>query len=274
MNWNEVTFGVEIECFVRDAQVIEAALNTAGIPAIVCHNDHRTNVKWKLVNDASIRPTPGHRALELISPILKGQAGLEIVIKVCAVLARFDAKINQSCGLHVHCGANNASVDQLKNLAKLFCLYELQFDELVPVSRRANNSFVYAKSNLQFVGGVDEAFRKLDRAHAVRTVATVMNGGFDNSTHYTQLRYYKLNYQSLASHGTVEFRQHSGSVDGPKITAWIRLVTGFVASAFSVSSVTRNGDRNFDQLMKKVDKTTEQYLRTRRAALARPTVTP
>jgi hypothetical protein len=269
MNWNEVTFGVEIECFVRDPQLVLAAVQAQGIAALICNNDHRTNTKWKLVHDASIRPTPGHRALELISPILKGQAGLEAVIKVCAALAQVDAKINQSCGLHVHCGANNASVTQLKNLAKLFCLYELQFDELVPVSRRANNAFIYAKSNLQFVGGIDEAFRKLDRAHAVRTVATVMNGGYDTSTHYTQLRYYKLNMQSLASHGTVEFRQHSGSVDGAKITAWVRLVTGFVASAFSVSEVKRNGDRNFDQLMRKVDKTTEQYLRTRRTALAR-----
>ncbi|WP_279236979.1 amidoligase family protein [Heliorestis convoluta] len=34
-------------------------------------------------------------------------------------------------------------------------------------------------------------------------------------------RYLKLNIQSYWTHGTLEFRQHGGSLDGEKVTNWI-----------------------------------------------------
>jgi hypothetical protein len=279
MNWNEVTFGVEIECFAprgNHADVFAAMRNALAAQGLEVSmpraNRHATTSGWKVVPDVSIVPARDHVGMELVSPILKGQDGIDQVLKVGAALAVMLAKVNQSCGLHVHCGSGGASVGQLRNLAKMFCLYEDHFDTLVPVSRRANNNR-FTRSNKTVAGyNVPDIMSKLDAARTERTIVTIMNTGVDTRNHYNQFRYYKLNFQSRAMHGTVEYRQHSGSVDGVKIAAWVRLVTGFTASAFSASTVIGT-DRTFDSLMRKVDRTTETFLRARRDALARTTTT-
>jgi hypothetical protein len=41
-------------------------------------------------------------------------------------------------------------------------------------------------------------------------------------------RYRKLNLISLTRYGTVEFRQHSGTVDADKVSNWVRVCVAFV----------------------------------------------
>jgi hypothetical protein len=48
-------------------------------------------------------------------------------------------------------------------------------------------------------------------------------------------RYFKVNLQALRVHGTVEFRQHSGTVDGTKVENWVRFLLGFVERSIEIS---------------------------------------
>lgn len=56
-----------------------------------------------------------------------------------------------------------------------------------------------------------------------------------------QGRYHKLNLVSLWVHGTIEFRQHSGTVDADKAVNWIELLMQFVNRA----AVTRQRPANY-----------------------------
>ena len=53
---------------------------------------------------------------------------------------------------------------------------------------------------------------KMDSAHNLEQLARSITGGS---------RYFKLNVQSYWRHGTVEFRQHSGTVEFGKIRNWL-----------------------------------------------------
>ena len=93
-------FGVEIEAYNCTRDRLARELTAAGIRVEVegyNHTDHTDH--WKLVTDSSLH---GNNTFELVSPILHGEQGLEELEKVCWVLDLCNAKVNDSCGLHVH----------------------------------------------------------------------------------------------------------------------------------------------------------------------------
>lgn len=276
MQFQDFTFGVEIECYVPRTGDLYTSLAATGLRmSRVSGSRHSVTPGWKIVPDVSLDGhTPaGYIGVEIVSPILLGEDGIAQTVKAMDCIKAFGGKVNKACGLHVHVGAQNATALQLRNLAKMFVKYEHHFDTLCPESRRNNR---FAASNLSRAAGlgvsvrplmVAAAFARLDTARSASGLATIINGGYDTRQHYTSFRYYKLNYQSLASHGTVEFRQAAGTVESRKAAAWIRLVVGMVASAFTVKAVALQDDPSFSKLMRKVDSPTAEYLRARRVAL-------
>lgn len=270
MLWTDLTFGVEIECFIPGGEAAATRAIVAAGVSCISTSGHSTIQQWKVVPDGSLRNV-GPGGCEAVSPILRGEEGLQQVRTVVAALRAAGAVVNTHTGLHVHIGARQATVAQLRNLCKLFLKYEGQFDALVPASRRSNR---YCQSNASVAamrgGDAANLSRSLDGAGSVAALARVMNGGWEERQHYTSFRYYKLNLQSYASHGTVEFRQHSGTLDPAKIDAWVRLVAGFCARAFTLTSVRWDGQPGtFSQLVAKADRETAQFLTRRRAALQR-----
>jgi hypothetical protein len=280
MQFQDFTFGVEIECYTPGRMhALFVALQSAGVAvSVAAGNIHSVTSGWKVVYDGSLGSgTPvGYEGCEVVSPILRGEDGIAQTIKVLEVVKAHGCKVNKSCGLHVHVGAQNATSTQLKNLAKMFVKYEHHFDALCPESRRNNNfcksnrAFASAGAGQSYEAQVSAVFAKLDGLRSASAIATVINGGFERRQ-YTHHRYFKLNYQSLASHGTVEFRQAAGTCEGQKAAAWIRLVVGLVAASFTLKSVGSTAEPTFAKLMRKVDRTTAAYLTARRVALNRGT---
>jgi hypothetical protein len=189
-------FGIEIEYYNVEKNQLAAALNVAGIDCHVEGYNHRTRPHWKIVTDASVR---GRYASELVSPILNGEDGLRQIDVVCEVLNRLGAKVNGSCGLHVHHDAARFSQQHLINIVKFYRRSEKEIDAAMPRSRRENNNY-YTRSTQDIV----DALR---------------NGAPLNSVP----RYSKVNLQSYFRHGTVEFRQHSGTTEAKKIKSWVIL---------------------------------------------------
>lgn len=199
-------FGVEIEAHGVARAIIARKLTEAGIDVEVQGYNHNTATCWKLVRDGSVQ---GSEAWELVSPILQGLEGLNELEKVCSVLEQNRVKINKSCGLHIHFDAQGMRTQQVKNLLVNYANFEEIIDSFLPQSRRGNNN-TYCKSVKGFVD-------RIDGLTTINQMASLMSS-----------RYYKINLQSYSRHQTVEFRQHSGTVEFEKISNWIKFLHNLV----------------------------------------------
>ena len=190
---NGLVFGIEIEiasCLGGKAGLIEA-LRSKGIACRSEFYNHNTRDYWKIVDDASVSG-----GFELVSPICKGQDGLDEVELVCEALEMVDAQVDRRCGLHVHHDATQIK-GKFADLVQLYQNLENTIDTIMPPSRRGQNNG-YCKT----VKGKTEENLVADR-------------------------YHKVNLDSYLKHGTAEFRQHSGTVEFPKIGGWI-MITGIL----------------------------------------------
>jgi hypothetical protein len=227
------TFGIEIEAYGVNADRLHRALEAAGIECdnYISRYFHSTNnSRWQIKCDGSLRGLSN--SFELVSPILIGQDGLDQVKKVCSVLTKLKAKINSQCGLHVHHGAEDLSVKEVKNLIALYGRMEGAIDRAMPESRRNN---LYCQSlNRKLIERYDE----FNRADSFQCLGTWMR------THAGS-RYNKINIMPLMdSRRTVEFRHHSGTVEATKIVNWIVFTQLMIQrAARTVKVVAKTGDR-------------------------------
>lgn len=214
-------FGVEIEAYGVSQPVLKKALEQAGINVQVAGRGTQLTNTWKVTSDSSIS---GGNAFEIVSPILEGEEGLRQLRKVSEVLIGCRAQINKSCGLHIHFDAHNLSIGGWRNLYKNYIRLENVIDSMMPQSRRSNSN-KYCNSLRKH----SEIEHKIDRCRTVSNIANLYGS-----------RYYKVNAQSYSIHNTVEFRQHSGTIEIEKMENWIRFLDSLVK--YSHYGVVENGD--------------------------------
>lgn len=202
-------FGVEIEAYGCTKEKLARELREAGISVSISDYSHATTSFWKLVSDGSL---DGNNTFELVSPILVGENGLKELETVCWVLEFCQVKVNRSCGFHVHFDASGFDIDTWKNLALSYKHIEQLIDSFMPESRR-NNRYCRA------LNGIDD--------HIIRSADTIseLQRAFRND------RYYKLNLEAFSRHRTVEFRQHSGTIDFTKMEKWVHFLNGLIIFA-------------------------------------------
>ena len=203
-------FGVEIEAYNCTRERLARELTAAGINVQVegyNHTDHTDH--WKLVTDSSLS---GNNTFELVSPILHGEQGLEELEKVCWVLDLCNAKVNDTCGLHVHMDAAEFDLTTWKNLIITYKRLEGVIDNFMPHSRRNNR---YCKG----LSAITETSIKNARSIS------------DLRTAFLHNRYHKVNLEAYARHRTVEFRQHGGSTNFIKMSAWIHFLAKMITFA-------------------------------------------
>ena len=203
------TFGVEIEftdLSEREIMDLVRKLTASGIPTRYEGYNHQLRTTWKIVTDASVRNPKYRCGFELVSPPLKGTEGLEQVRTALKVLSKAGAKINRSCGLHIHHDASWWTVKEFKNVYRLYSRMEATLDEAMPRSRRGSNNY-YCMSNRAVLAS------RLDQFEAIKTIEGLRD--------FWGSRYYKVNMESWWRHGTIEFRHHSGTIEADKIINWI-----------------------------------------------------
>lgn len=203
-------FGIEIEAYNCTRERLARELTAAGINVQVegyNHTDHTDH--WKLVTDSSLS---GCNTFELVSPILHGEQGLEELEKVCWVLDLCNAKVNDTCGLHVHMDAAEFDLTTWKNLILTYKRLEGVIDNFMPHSRRNNR---YCKA----LSAITETSIK-----SARSISDLRTAFFHN-------RYHKVNLEAYARHRTVEFRQHGGSTNFTKMSAWIHFLAKMITFA-------------------------------------------
>lgn len=203
-------FGVEIEAYNCQMNVLVDALREEGIQVSAESYNHTTRNHWKLVTDSSLS---GNNTFELVSPVLEGKAGLKELKKVCWVLDACGVKVNASCGLHIHFDAANFSLQTWKNIAISYKHIESVIDKFMPESRRNNR---YCRSLREI------AEQNINNAQSIIALQEI---AFENT------RYFKVNPQSYSRHKTIEFRQHAGSINYDKISNWVLFLNGLVTFA-------------------------------------------
>lgn len=207
-------FGVEIELIGLTQSRATVALTDAGISAYDAGYTHARSSRWKVVSDASLSNRDGTGTCEVVSPVMAGgnafEASIAAVRTTANVLKSAGATVNQSCGLHVHIDAAGLTGADIARIVERYTRFEAEIDQWMPRSRRGNNgSFCHSMSTWRVPSG-----------SATRTAAAVCSAMHD--------RFMKVNLQSYARHGTIEFRHHSGTVDPDKIEHWVRFLQSFV----------------------------------------------
>lgn len=218
MSHLDATFGVEFEVILpvgTTFQQAAAAVTAGGVDCYAETYNHIRRPHWKVVTDGSLSA----RGAEFVSPVLRGLDGLVQVEKVCQALTALGATIDRSCGMHVHVGVARAPLSFFKNLVKLYAAFEPVIDAMLPNSRRLSNNTFCRSMTAASAARVDAATNMEQLARA----ATGQVRG--------ESRYYKLNLAAFARHQTIEFRQHSGTVDAEKARRWIELCLRMVECA-------------------------------------------
>jgi hypothetical protein len=221
------TFGVEIEyvgtptkLVVAEAieQVVGEHVHVTGYHSPHCYRCNQVvrYDKWKVCHDGSLhgrgdglQSTTG----EVVSPVLKGEAGLDTLKKVLAAMRSVGCKTNVRCGLHVHIGVQDITVNGLQRLAHNYETVQSEIYSWMP-SRRVTGT--YSKPWLpSWSGSLAQGLK-----------------AFKEGQRHCSLgdKYRGLNLLPIMKIGTVEFRHHQGSVDTNLIAPWVRFCLGFVDS--------------------------------------------
>lgn len=205
----ERKFGVEIEFVGAGYSAVVREMTARGVSCSYEGYTHRVGRAWKIVMDGSV---PG--GYELVSPPLKGAAGLAELKKACEALSAAGARVDRRCGLHVHHDVSDLDASAFGRLARFWQRNQHATDGLVAPSRR-NSTWARPLSEREVV--------MIERSNAS---VTAIRGYF-----YSDRRYRSLNVASFPRYGTVEIRQHQGTTAFAKIAAWIAYGQAFIAVA-------------------------------------------
>lgn len=198
-DFSKLTFGVEIECynFTRQSLIEKGTQKGLSVHS-EGYNHTDNNHYYKIVHDGSL---VGENSNEVVSPVLKGTKVKSSLKAICEALADCDAKVNRSCGLHVHIGAANMSDEHYCRIVRNYQALESVIDSFMAYSRRAdNNEYSRSLARVNF-----------SNCRTKRDIAEAM----------CESRYFKVNAMAYDRHRTIEFRQHQGTTDYDKISNWI-----------------------------------------------------
>lgn len=200
------SFGIELEIYGPARERLISEFRIQGLTLVNEEYNHNTRDHWKIVRDGSIS---GENSSEIVSPVLMGLDGIEQIKKACIALNKAGAKVNNSCGFHVHFGITDLNLDNIKSLMLSHIETEKTFDSIVPESRRQNAN-TYCKSLTSIASSKTQAVAKIKNVQTISSLISLF-----------PQRYVKINLQCYNRQGTVEFRQHSGTTTFSKIKNWI-----------------------------------------------------
>lgn len=221
MNANELTYGIEIECFVptsffssNEVGGYHSGSQIAGFPA-----------GWNAQRDGSIAGAcpQGYVAVEIVSPVLSGEEGLTQIVAVVDWLNSVEAKVTAHCGLHVHVGAAHLSTSEIVILINEFKCYE----------------------RVLFALNGSKAMDRFTNRYCKNSSMWASNPQAD--------RYQSLNLTNLATRKkTVEFRLGAGTLDVEQILAQVIAYTGLVAKVTQSPRQHRPRPMNLGEFLRNV----------------------
>lgn len=216
-----------------------------------------TGKEWKLVSDASIigEQWTGTEYLEndikdfrveLVTPKLT-YPELPKLQECMRRLKQIGAKVNDSCGIHVHVDAANHNRQSLKNLISImYSKEDLLFKALQVNEVRA----------IRFCKKVREPMlreaRQLLSAEETTDLTQLeqiwYEGNVSSSDHYNWTRYYALNLHSVFYRGTVEWRCFNSTLNPELAAAYVNLCLAMSAQAIAQRSTIMRKTHSANEL--------------------------
>ncbi len=224
-------FGIEIEMTgltrAAAARIIAGHFDTqaihvgGGYDAYTVRDDR--NRQWKVVSDASIRCRNRNNrsasrdySVEFVSPICQYE-DIETVQGLVRKLRAGGARVNDSCGLHVHVDASSHTPQTLRNIVNIMASKEDLLYKTLQV--QVNREEYCLKADTRFL---EELNHK--RPRTMEEVEELWyNGRGSRYHHYDISRYHALNLHSVFSKGTIEFRMFNSTLHAGEVKAYIQL---------------------------------------------------
>ena len=160
--------------------------------------------EWKFQKDVSIAG-PDEKKCELVTPILH-YSDIETLQELIRKLRHAGAVSNAQvgAGVHIHIGANGHTPQTLRNLANIMASHEELIAEALKLDR--NRISRYCRT-------VDPNFLEQLNNKKPKTMSALADvwyrsqgETYGRNAHYNGSRYRMLNYHSVFTKGTVEFR--------------------------------------------------------------------
>ena len=202
-------YGVEIELYLPETNYDE-------------FSEKMQDLGMEVKDDGSINPPYRdgiyYSTAEITTPPLHYKEMVELLTKVGEVCSKYKAKVNESCGLHVH--TSNPGFFKRSNLRRIVGTWVSLEDVLFATQPKARLTNTYCKRKLREYATTD--FPKLPEEKKALAYSL---GNYD--------RYYALNLASMNAHGTIECRLHAGTIQATKIINWIKLLRSIYVYAMT-----------------------------------------
>lgn len=225
------SFGIEIEMTgltrAAAARIIAGHFGTqathvgGGYDAYTVRDDR--NRQWKVVSDASIRCRSGNNrpagrdySVEFVSPICQYE-DIETIQALVRELRAGGARVNDSCGIHVHVDASPHTPQTLRNIVNIMASKEDLLYKTLQV--QVNREHYCQKADTRFL---EELNHK--RPRTMEEVERMWYNGYGGRyIHYDDSRYHALNLHSVFSKGSIEFRMFNSTLHAGEVKSYIQL---------------------------------------------------
>ena len=196
--------------------------------------------QWKLVSDASIRcqnrdgsSASKRNSVEFVSPICKYE-DIPKIQEMIRLLKNNGARVNDSCGIHVHVDASPHTPQTLKNVVNIMASKEDMLYKALKV--QVDRERYCKKADLRFLDAINN--------HRPRTLSEIeqmwYNGASRRYQHYDDTRYRALNLHSVFSKGTIEFRLFNSTLHAGEVKSYIQLCLAISHQGLVQKSASRS----------------------------------
>ena len=196
--------------------------------------------RWKVVSDGSIRcEARGERSasrlysVEVVSPICKYE-DIERVQEIVRALRHAGAKVNASCGIHIHVDASTHTPQTLRNVVNIMASKEDLLYKTLQVKVSREN--YCRKADTGFLDRLNN-----DRPRTMDQLERLWyDGDSRRDIHYDSSRYRGLNLHSVFQKGTIEFRLFNSTLHAGEVKSYIQLCMAISHQGLSQKSASRS----------------------------------
>ena len=260
-------FGVEVEMTgITRRQAARALAEYFGTEAQYTGGTYDTWVvkdskrkSWKLMSDSSIlaekKTVSGYEVIpdddegryywvEMVTPKLTYDQ-LPVLQECMRRVERAGAKVNDSCGLHVHVDGAGHNRQSLKNLIGImFSKEDILFKALQVNEERAKRWCKKVREPMLREARALSA----DETKDLTALEEIWYEGNVEHDHYNKTRYHALNLHSMFYRGTVEFRCFNSTLDPGLATSYVNLCLAMSAQAIAQRSTVMRKTHSDNEL--------------------------
>ena len=212
--------------------------------------------EWRFMSDSSLRlekktdtgyehTSNNDYSVEMVSPKLT-YAELPKFQECVRRVRKAGAKVNASCGLHVHVDASNHNRQSLKNL--LGIMYSKEDILFKALNVNPNRVTQYCQKVREPMLRQARQLSSDETKDLTQLESIWYEGNISSREHYNWTRYYALNLHSVFYRGTVEWRCFNSTLHAGRAAAYINLCLAMSAQAIAQRSTVMRKTQSDNEL--------------------------